>query len=40
MFGFYIYGGTEYNTTIQVTYIIKGGTADKDGRLKVRDLYL
>ena len=40
MFRFTITGGTESNTTIKVTDIIKGGAADKDGRLRVRDIYL
>ena len=38
-FGFITRGGIESSTTIKVTYIIKGGAADR-GRLKVRDIYL
>ena len=40
MFGFYIIGGAEDNTTIKVTRITKDGAADRDGRLRVRDIYL
>ena len=40
MFGFTIIGGAESNTAIQVTKIAKNGAADKDGRLRVRDIYL
>ena len=40
MFGFFIHGGAEYDTDIQVMRIIKGGVSDKDGRLRVRDIYL
>ena len=40
MFGFTIIGGAEDNTAVQVSRIIKGGAADKDGRLRVRDIYL
>ena len=40
MFGFTISGGAESNTAIQITDIIKNGAADKDGRLRVRDIYL
>ena len=40
MFGFTTRGGIESSTTIRVTYIIKGGAADRDGRLRVRDIYL
>ena len=39
MFGLDITGGAEDNTTIKVTRITKGGAADKDGRLRVRDIY-
>ena len=40
MFGFTNRRGRKYDTTIQVTDIIKGGAADKDGRLRVRDFSL
>ena len=40
MFGFTIIGRTKSNTTIKVSRIIKGKAADRDGRLKVRDIYL
>ena len=37
---FTISGGADYNTAIQITSIIKDGAADKDGRLRVSDIYL
>ena len=40
VFGFFIHGGPEYNSTIRVTKITKDGAADKDGQLRVRDIYL
>ena len=39
-FGLDITGGAENNTTIKVTRITKDGAADRDGRLRVRDIYL
>ena len=39
MFGFTIDGGAEFNITIRVTDIVKGGATDRAG-LKVRDIYL
>ena len=40
MFGFEIVGGAEDNTAMRVSRIIKDGAADKDGRLRVSDIYL
>ena len=40
IFGFTIIGGAESKITVQVSRITKGGAADKDGRLRVRDMYL
>ena len=40
MFGFSIRGGAKSNTTLQVSRIAKDGAAEKDGRLRVSDIYL
>ena len=40
MFGFNACGGTESNSTLRVTRIVKNGAADKDGQLRVRSIYL
>ena len=40
MFGFNAHGGAKSNSTFRVTSIIKDGAADKDGRLRVRNIYL
>ena len=40
VFGFFIRGRAKYNTTIRVSKITKDGAADKDGQLRVRDIYL
>ena len=40
MFGFSIRGRAKYNTAIEVSRIVNDGAADKDGRLRVSDIYL
>lgn len=39
-FGFSIRGGAEYGTPLYVLRIAPNGAAEKDGRLRVRNLYI